>query len=474
MENKSDEIYVRIEDPSIGTRSIVLMSLTFSIGFLVCIAVGATGPQIFSTKMASNGFLTLHQNTSYTTWQTSITDMVPLHRQFYIMAKIQHPGYFSNSGPVSSFSYNQAVTISLNATHQADNKEAVLYKPFTKDIQVTCGASNMWCNTIILLYIPIIQFSDYDLKVVFQHPKIYNGDIGMEISLMYENTKYSVFSAGWSYFFLGITILVMFFPCCGFFWAAAKIPTSKWTNQQKWVAGLLCTLFFYDDPFLAAELKTTNSGLAFAYVFFMATFLATILLFWLCIIDDVRYDSHGNSHEAEERKIPRWFIPKLLLCFAIWIVLMGAFLTAKRRQHIDPAYDPSQTRDSYPYYISTAVFMVIYILWILYLLVSCFHHVKSMIPGYRFLFFVTLVTIIVTIIGVFLVAFYPLRGAPIGLLSIFGLYNLYVWTLALAYTPFDRGSVLSRTTDSHHLQHSGSLDIKSINFQEDDEEGTRV
>jgi len=390
MENRSEELYVRIEDPKIGTNSIIGMSLAFGLGFLVCIVVGATGPPIFMTDPDSVVNMQILPGQNNTLWNGEVSGLSMYHRDLYVTALIQRPGFFDPSSVVPlnmDFSYTQDIWITITAKTRTGSV-LTLANTYLKEVTVSCEASEQWCNTLLIYYDHLVEYPQFYIKAEFVMPKTVNGKkfggvYNMIVKIAYQSPKYTVFMLGWTYFFLGVTFLVMFFPCYGFFWVMAQVKRDKWTTQQMWISGLLCTLFLYDDPFFAAELLQSGDDLAVLYVFFMATFISSILLFWLVMLDEIRIDAARDSNPP---RLPKWFLPKVVLCFAIWVILLGAYISVKRHQMIDPSYDATGKK-ARPYYGALAAFMIFYILWILYLAISCLHHVRKMIPGYRFLFF---------------------------------------------------------------------------------------
>lgn len=56
-------------------------------------------------------------------------------------------------------------------------------------------------------------------------------------------------------------------------------------------------------------------------------------------------------------------------------------------------------------------------------------------PSYVLLYFVTLLACLVAIIGVFVAAYYPYSTSGAAFVGIHGLLNVYVWTLAVSFSP---------------------------------------
>jgi len=647
MENTMEDIYVRIEHPKAGKTAIMISALVFGIGFILCLIIGAAGPDVF----------TEHRGTEHTVnfsdtgiWKAQVFSMMPEHRLMWLTMTMERPG----SGIATNFdlSFHQEMTIQVIGEHD-DGSTKILNKHSNHTRTVTCQSEESYCDPILLYYQSYIQYSSYhfevrglqrildldfpDLSADLIFP-IMRETLTTEMQLYYMNVNYTRFEMTWSYFFLAITLLVIFFPCYGFFWSLCKVteadeqegvpaatlaslmkvavalrygeqtaqaiaqqhqgnpeqavvvlssmvkggfpddarvkekvqsmmdsrteaeaqslyrdlmkmilekakcegggsdgmfssatpssarqesarpvaqrlvlkspqdlsvlsnagrvrgvqgwrvtpapaplappppvaapqpaatpqlPRSQWPIQQKWLIVLLIGLFFFDNPFLAAEVKYASPGLGNFYIITLSTFLGLLLLFWLVIIDNIRYDSYGNPHgdmSDSHRRQACWFIPKAFLCLAISIVIISTYITMKNIETDDPAYNGITEVNSKnkPYIIATSIFMAAYILWISYLVVSCYHHLKDMLPAYLFLFSLTMFTIFITIIGIFVAAFYPIRSSGIEFLTFFGVYNLYIWVLAIAYTPMGRQGNYDRDDHREGVEFSDNYSI---------------
>lgn len=79
--------------------------------------------------------------------------------------------------------------------------------------------------------------------------------------------------------------------------------------------------------------------------------------------------------------------------------------------------------------------LAVYMLWVLMLVLTSCGRLREVSASYVLLYFVTLLSCLVAIIGVFVAAFYPYSTSEIAFVSIHGLMNLYVWTLALSFSP---------------------------------------
>lgn len=79
--------------------------------------------------------------------------------------------------------------------------------------------------------------------------------------------------------------------------------------------------------------------------------------------------------------------------------------------------------------------MAIYMLWVLILVLRASCLLRRISASHMLLFFLTLVTWLMAVIGVFVAAYYPYSTSGEAFLGVHGVLNLYVWTLAVCFTP---------------------------------------
>lgn len=76
-------------------------------------------------------------------------------------------------------------------------------------------------------------------------------------------------------------------------------------------------------------------------------------------------------------------------------------------------------------------------LWVLILVLRSCGTLRRSSPSYILLFFVTVLTCLVAVIGVFVASYYPYSTSGTAFVGIHGLMNLYVWTLAASFAPIE-------------------------------------
>ena len=79
--------------------------------------------------------------------------------------------------------------------------------------------------------------------------------------------------------------------------------------------------------------------------------------------------------------------------------------------------------------------LAVYMVWVILLALRSCGSLRQSSPSFILLFFITLLTCLVAVIGVFVAAYYPYSTSAVAFVGIHGLLNLYVWTLAASFSP---------------------------------------
>uniref|UniRef100_A0A7S2XXX3 Wntless-like transmembrane domain-containing protein n=1 Tax=Fibrocapsa japonica TaxID=94617 RepID=A0A7S2XXX3_9STRA len=446
MENET-HFPVRVEHHTKGKMHIIVMGCAFFVGLILCIIVGAAGPDVFSEHADPDGStVTIRpseegEGVSQGIWMGLLTGMKKKHRIMWVTGSFDRPDFLNNDRPEIELTFDQKMFITIEGLHGEDERH-ILADRVERDRKVVCPAHQDRCSDFLIFFQTYIRFPQYRVEVQFIHPGEIADGVNPELKcfmkFFFINEDYTQFELGWGYLFMALTTIV----CVVFFLQLVyRLGWWKeWNTQQRWLVILLPFLWFFNDPFFAGQVvEAPAHGLPELNIFFIATFVAVLLLYWLCLMDQIRTDHHATSVGSRKIAWPRWVIWKSILCFVIWLIIMSTFIELYTTQTKDPTFDgiteSTDERKSMAFTAATSLFMAIYIIWMIYLIVSAFHHIKEMLPCYHFLFGVTLLVIIITVVAVFLASLFPVQSTPVQFLGLYGMYNMYIWMLAFAYTP---------------------------------------
>lgn len=148
------------------------------------------------------------------------------------------------------------------------------------------------------------------------------------------------FEAGFKITFCVITILLVTF----YFWSLSCGPYNKGPDDvtplrstpfQIWIAVLSVLLFFFDDPgFIIYTFSPTVASAGFT-AFCTATFVASLLFFFLCIADNARIEGEAGLQWRFKLLQPRgvlYWAPKIIICSVLWATTLSLYALQRLAQ----------------------------------------------------------------------------------------------------------------------------------------------
>jgi Wnt-binding factor required for Wnt secretion len=458
---------VRIESPTFTRAKVLCMTLSALVTFVLLLGIGAGGPKVWqfgSTQLSAKIFLSDGGRDAYGT-ERHITRA---NQVFFVESRLARPTFedFNTTEDISAHLQMQLSVTGDNGKMLVDSK------PIARHILCKAGAE--FCSWYYVATQDLISTSSYIITVVMQSPDFWEiGHTGslrttapasftVQTRVWYINSSYTHFEMGWKYFFLIITLLVAVLPRYGYFSGLHSIDRADWTYQQRWVLALLVCLFWFNDPFFAITVYSgkpaVNLGLSGWYILCVLVFIAALMLYWLSLFSDMKglardvvssthrtnqtvntHTSYGNPGiESAVRHTARYWLLKVLLVSAITVVNAAAYFYYRYNKVMTPEFtgidDNKQANTAFGAIL--AVLMVAYMMWLLVLVATgCCKYVRKLSRGYKFLFALTVLTVVMCCAGVFTAAAYLLSSSGTVFLGFYGLMNVYVWTLAIAYMP---------------------------------------
>ncbi|CAM9740297.1 unnamed protein product [Scytosiphon promiscuus] len=243
----------------------------------------------------------------------------------------------------------------------------------------------------------------------------------------------------WYYGWVFITLLVMFLPRHGFFTVAISDGTSwkQWSRLQKWAAVLLVGLFFFNNPFFAAQIYSTGPRSSFIWFAIAEGILVSLLLqFWLDrLFDAGRGQNEGRSKGAAARTAGAMLVALLCVVYVLNMI------------HLRVSRDGNPDRvHKYPYTSTDTeqmltVLCLVYCVWVLLLSARAWWWgagVREKLRARRsmqFLVLCSFVTMALLIPAIIVEYLQPRVRGGVAFTLAHGSVNLYVLGLALRCTP---------------------------------------
>ena len=437
---------------------VFVIGILYLFSVLVLSIVGASGPQVFNESYTD--LKTWHVDNNVTdvdddgvlpevlSWTKTFAlgDLRSEEQLIYLKLQLRRLTPDMKDQEVTIIS-----TVNVYGVDTADDSEHQVTTNDKTFQTVTWTGTNVMSEPFSLWAVPSIDYEKYSVQInlvpgdnQYRDYILSDNSILVEPDMVYVHTDFTQWSMGWKITFQILTILAMFSPLtmfdglfAGFFVQMRNLPWRQWSDMQVWIACLLVGLFFFNDPFFPFEVfsdsQDTTVGLISCYIILLGGFLSMVLCFFLCTSEDI--SSEGMSQYLE-RKGAAYYVPKTILCGALWILLTCFYAIARLSNSGSPKYD--QLDDNGTYYaleIVLGIFMGIWAAWFLVHMVKSLGRICSASLPYAFLFLITAFSATLMIVGILTGALYPLPDSSFRFLFFYGNFNLYVWVLAFAYAP---------------------------------------
>ncbi|GMH71188.1 hypothetical protein TrRE_jg11118 [Triparma retinervis] len=467
---------VRIESAKFGKRGVCATAVCFFLAFSICCFVGMAGPDVFVTKSGIANLNVNRRGIETSVWNGNLIHLNPENQFLWLTCTLTRP---DSIDPKLGFEYEQQLTLDVLGTdeeiqHAAFPTNFEVYlasKNVTRLVKFPPGAEKS--DPITIFNMHSVQYENYKVKAEFLSPGHLLDEAGhasevdhqltAQFDLTYVNKEYTGFEMSWKYTFLVITVLAMWSPrlnrggllsrsrtftsCSlvfeGFFTKLCGTSSKIWSYQQKWISVLLVMLFFFNDPLIYFEVYNTKVGgevLGGIYIGLMALFITTLMLFWLCALDETRAQGSMSAAGSGRKKGCKKHGGKVAFLFTFWLYLVITYSYIRMQEKGDVSYEAVQEGDRFvAASVLGSLFMIAYALWFLFYTFRALAVIRNLPPPFLFIFLITFFTFAATVVGIFIAAMYPLPGAALDFLGMYSLYNLYIWTMAFVYAPLRSG-----------------------------------
>jgi len=447
---------IRLQNEKLGRRGVFLTTLIYIIAVALFSVVGAFGPDVFNESYTE--LTTWHVDSNETLSWTHTFPLTSLREEeqlIFFKIQLERPDTSVEDLEVKLISTIDVIGLSDSNGGTVypittNNKEFNVFK-FHNDEALSDPVS-LWST-------PTIIYDEYEVKVNFvpdddlsQNYVLSDNSILMKPRMVYVHTDFTQWAMGWKIAFQTLTVLAMFFPFdfanglfMGFFVQMMKVPWKQWSSMQVWVASLLVGLFFFNDPLFPVEIfadtESTAVGLIAFNVISIGAFVSMVLCFFLSTSDDI--SSEGMSQYMETKKA--WFyVPRMVLCGALWVLLSGYYGIARLDNSGSPKYAELDDNGTlHLFKIVLGLFLGIWLCWFLVLMVKSArrfckpqaYRIEGVTVSFAFIFVFTCISAFLMLLGVLTGSLYPLPDNSFRFLFFYSNFNVAVFVLAFAYAP---------------------------------------
>ncbi|RDD37797.1 Transmembrane protein 181 [Trichoplax sp. H2] len=369
-------------------RQFALVYLAFFFGFIILILVGVTGPPVL-TPIAANYSNSVTKpthsslNSGPFTVNTGEHALNLFNQQLWLFCRLK----INEQSSVRIL----GIVFQVKATVKGRNKDGhyVILSDFNRTRKLECKGSK--CEEFMVFHVGFLNFEKYEVIVRFHGLDAINVT-NVRFEFQHYNVAYSRIEL-WLRFIFAVCSFVI---GCVFIYILRTFGIHQWTVEQKWLSFLLPLLLLFNNPLYPLKFLVTNASAYVIDAIFESSFIAALLLFWLCISHSMR--------EHYSKKFFTFYAPKILLVGLLWI---AAFTLSVWQETIELNAPIEQYAQYAAKFEGLKVFLYIliglYVLYLLYLLVRAYGELRNL-------------------------AFHEF-------VILFGVLNFYIYMMAFIYSP---------------------------------------
>jgi len=389
-----------------------------------------------------------------------------------------------------------------------------------------CHHDQEWCKPIVVYTADHIREAGYYFDIFIHNapeniikPEYYDQNIvPFDISVTTMNPAYTSFEMGFKYFFMVVTLLILVAPQRGYLAGMMNTHYSKIGSHHVWVLVMLLGLVWFNEPFMAVRVNSyvATDGLEKFSMLTSTLYVAYLLYYWLVLVDDARirgmgaagltsmvpFDfpalrdgtgsgvnplGHGSVPDPFDHKsydgitwntcgknlegLGFFYLPKIILVVLIWAFTFASYAALAAERELDPSYLPYDSKLAEEEFaalaVAAVVFMSIYIAWMATLLIWTFVVFNDLPASFKWLFGCTVFTMTLVVIGVFAGIAYPVPSSSFNFIGFYGMINVYVWIVAIAWTPVQANSTTKNAELSSMSGKGAAGDLEDVDLEPD-------
>lgn len=414
----------------------MLVFVVFFSCIAACAVIGLAGPSVITSEAQSmKALLPANKSLATTVFKVDSGYLSTFSQQLWLTCLIKLKGV--QEGVTFKLKSNVNVQILYEAS---DNS----YKPlslhfFNHSRDVTCSFSG--CDEFVVFHLGYLDYHSYLAIVAMTNLNMLPKGVELD-DVIFTFSHYSVSFSEVEIWFRFVFIVLTFMVSCIYANSLRKFPFRDWSIEQRWMSVLLPLLLLFNDPIFPLHFLMKSWVPGMFESMFRATFLAAILLFWLCAFHGIR---------VSERHLFSFYMPKIML---VGLVGISAFTLTTWQQYNelrDPAYQSKLDISNFTgFKIFFFIIASIYLVYLIYLVAKAYTEIKGL-PYFdiRLKFLTALMLVVVVVSFIFVMLRYgrtALQNNFIAelettykntaeFLMFYGLLNFYLYTMSFVYSP---------------------------------------
>lgn len=454
----------RFDDPRRGKRYTLFAGAMLIGTLLAAVAAGLTGPRAIAV-MSKNYRVDLTPEQHKVELLSSFAQMVPSNQFIVVQTR------FALDLPMES-EFQQTILVSVTGTKRGKSSSTVLQKRKELQRKIHCPREGnaRYCRPVTLFTQTTVDFEKYDLNITFLDPECTSQpncnsaspatEFQAEVELMTAQADFTYLEILYSWVFNAVTCAFLCAPRKGFLALLGRRGSAS--PMQKDILVLTAGVFFANDPLLAVRVFAARGDLASVlqtfHVICLSAFLSYLLYFVLTLLTGIwQREAWGaqrlgalRSIESREyqdtwrQMVARGFDPtcfskwpKAMLCASLWFLMAGSYAYEAYVRTQDPTFQVLEDVPNMDQLVVAVLVLVgAYCAWLLYLVSTTICHAHVLPRPHLVVYYATLVTVVVTCVGLFLSVHYA-PNTSIEFLLFSAAMNLYVWELLFVYAPLD-------------------------------------
>ena len=444
----------------------LLIFIMFLCLFFIALLMGMAGPRIITEHTEKGSKLLEKMGDSKDLSVGPFVLMTPklnnYRQQLWISVEIR-----TKDNDQATFSKTCKATVTIEGVIDGDRKEPVGLPNVTRTRMLICQKNK--CNSFILLHLGALEYCHYLVNVTFDGLKSVDkhltiSDIFFNITTY--NPEFTEMEIWFRFFFVLATAVIAFIYLVNM----RNFHLDDWSIEQKWTGLLLVQLVSFNNPLFTLTLTSRNLFPALCDVFFQASFIFSLLLFWLCIFHGLR---------QTERGLWNFYLPKISLVGPMWFSAVVMTSLEEINELKDPSFSYELNSAHYEkFQMAFIILLALYTVYLIYLALRAFGELRSMnFLDARLKFHASSLLIVLCLTmsivfnrygsGVlednFIARIYTSYNSEHQFLAFYTVLNCYIYVLSYVYAP-----TLGQSKENHLLRDNPTLSM--INESDDETE----